>query len=69
MPPGESWFTIAAKRLRHTFRPVRHCGEYVKFIVAFLIDNDGILMTINFAAIFGAVMFGLDQLGSLSLAE
>ena len=61
MLPGESLLTIAAKRLVHTFKTVRHYREYVRFIVAFLIYNDGILMTINFAAIFGAVMFGLDQ--------
>jgi UMF1 family MFS transporter len=61
MPPGESYITIAAKRLRGTFHTVRHHREFVKFIVAFLIYNDGVLMTINFAAIFGAVMFGLEQ--------
>ncbi|MGD2176258.1 MAG: MFS transporter [Anaerolineae bacterium] len=61
LPPGESYLSVALKRLRHTFRTVRHHREFVKFIVAFLIYNDGILMTINFAAIFGAVMFGLEQ--------
>jgi len=61
MPPGESYLTIAFKRLGRTFRSVRRHGEFFKFIVAFLIYNDGILMTINFAAIFGAVMFGLNQ--------
>jgi UMF1 family MFS transporter len=61
MPEGESYVTIALKRLARTFRTVRHHREFVKFIIAFLIYNDGVLMTINFAAIFGAVMFGLDQ--------
>jgi MFS transporter, UMF1 family len=61
MPPGETYLTIALKRLRRTFRTVKKHREFVKFIVAFLIYNDGVLMTINFAAIFGAVMFGLDQ--------
>ena len=61
MPPGESYLTIAFKRLGRTFRSVRRHGEFFKFIVAFLIYNDGVLMTVNFAAIFGAVMFGLDQ--------
>ncbi len=31
-------------------------------MIALLIYNDSILMAINFVAIFGAVMFGLDQL-------
>jgi UMF1 family MFS transporter len=61
LPPGESYLSVALKRLRHTFGTVKDHREFVKFIVAFLIYNDGILMTINFAAIFGAVMFGLEQ--------
>jgi UMF1 family MFS transporter len=61
MPPGENYLTIAIKRLRHTVMTVREHREFIKYIIAFLIYNDGILMTISFAAIFGAVMFGLDQ--------
>jgi MFS transporter, UMF1 family len=61
MPDGETYFSIAIKRLKHTFQSVRDYREFIKYIVAFLIYNDGILMTINFAAIFGVVMFGLDQ--------
>ena len=59
--PGENIFSIAIKRLQHTFQSVRDHREFLKYIIAFLIYNDGILMAINFAAIFGAVMFGLDQ--------
>jgi len=59
--PGENVFSIALEQLRHTLRSVRDHREFIKYIVAFLIYNDGILMAINFAAIFGAVMFGLDQ--------
>ena len=61
MPPQESYVSVALKRLKNTFSTVRHHHEFLKFMVAFLIYNDGILMTINFAAIFGAVMFGLEQ--------
>ncbi len=61
LPIGETIFSIAFKRLRHTISTVREYREFIKYIIAFLIYNDGILMTLNFAAIFGAVMFGLDQ--------
>ena len=61
LQPGENVIGIAVKRLQHSFRTVRHHREFLKYILAFLIYNDGILMAINFAAIFGAVMFGLDQ--------
>jgi len=61
LPAGESYLSIAFKRLRRTFRDVMYFREFAKFIFAFLIYNDGILMALNFAAIFGAVLFGLDQ--------
>jgi UMF1 family MFS transporter len=61
MPPGETYLTVARERLQRTFRSVKEHREFVKFMIAFLIYNDGVLMTINFAAIFGAVMFGLEQ--------
>jgi UMF1 family MFS transporter len=59
--PDENVFTVAYRRLKRTFQEVRSHREFIKYIIAFLIYNDGILMAINFAAIFGAVMFGLDQ--------
>jgi UMF1 family MFS transporter len=61
LAPGENVFSMAITRLKETFRSVRDHREFIKYIIAFLIYNDGILMAINFAAIFGAVMFGLDQ--------
>ena len=61
MPAGEHYLSIAYKRLKHTITTVKEYREFIKYIIAFLIYNDGILMMLNFAAIFGAVMFGLDQ--------
>jgi len=61
MPVGENVFSLALKRLRHTVSTVREYREFIKYMIAFLIYNDGILMMLNFAAIFGAVMFGLEQ--------
>jgi len=61
IPPGENIFSIAFSKLKKTIESVRDYKVFIRFIIAFLIYNDGILMAINFAAIFGAVMFGLDQ--------
>lgn len=61
LPEGENYLTVAFKQLARTARQVRHFREFIKFIVAFLIYNDGILMALDFAAIFGAVMFGMNQ--------
>ncbi len=61
IPAGENVFTIAYKRLKTTFASVKNYREFIKFIVAFLVYNDGILMALDFAAILGAVLFGMKQ--------
>jgi UMF1 family MFS transporter len=61
LPPGESYLTIAFKRLWSTLRRIRSFREFAKFILAFLIYNDGILMAMDFSAIMGAVLFGMKQ--------
>ena len=61
LPEGENYLALAFKRLRRTFKSVREHREFIKYMIAFLIYNDGVLMAINFAAIFGVVMFGLEQ--------
>lgn len=61
LPPGESYLTVGFKRLARTFRSIRHFKEFVKFMVAFLIYNDGIMMALDFAAIIGAVLYGMTQ--------
>jgi MFS transporter, UMF1 family len=61
LPAGESYLRLAFKRLGATFRTTRVFKEYVKFIVAFLVYNDGIIMALDFAGIIGATLFGLDQ--------
>ena len=61
MPPGENYLSIAFKRLQNTFRAARGFKEFLKFMLAFLIYNDGIIMALDFSAIIGAVLFGLTQ--------
>lgn len=61
MKNHEGYLTVAIHRLSETFRAVRHYREFIKFIIAFLIYNDGIMMALNFAAIIGAVLFGMTQ--------
>lgn len=61
LPPGESYLTIPFRRLVETFKAGRNYKEFLKFMVAFLIYNDGIMMTLDFAAIIGAVLFGMNQ--------
>ena len=61
LPEGKNYLTLAFSRLGRTFRSVRHFNEFLKFIIAFLIFNDGIVMALDFAAIIGAVLYGMTQ--------
>ncbi|MBS3783085.1 MAG: MFS transporter, partial [Anaerolineae bacterium] len=61
LPPGESYLSLAFKRLARTLRTIRKFKEFIKFMIAFLVYNDGILMVMNFAAILGAVLYGMEH--------
>lgn len=61
LPPGENYLTVAFKKLRDTFQETRRFREFIKYVFAFLVCNGGVMMALNFAAIIGAVLFGLDE--------
>jgi UMF1 family MFS transporter len=61
LPTGQNYLTIGFKRLGQTIRNIRHFKEFLKFMLAFLIYNDGIMMAMDFAAIIGAVLYGMNQ--------
>ncbi len=58
---GDNYINVAFRRLRTTFKSVNQYREFLKFMVAFLIYNDGIIAALDFAAIIGAVLYGMDQ--------
>jgi UMF1 family MFS transporter len=57
---GKSYFAEGYRRLRHTFRRIRTFRELTKFLVAYLIYNDGIETVIIMASIFGAQVLGME---------
>ena len=61
LPAGETTLSHAFKNIASTFRDVRNYKEFIKFMIAFLIYNDGIMMTLDYAAIIGATLFGVQQ--------
>lgn len=61
LPAGQNYLSLAFARLAETFRAVRRYREFIKFMIAFLIYNDGIIMALDFAAILGAVLYGMEQ--------
>jgi len=56
----KSHFSEGYQRLRHTFRRIRTFRELTKFLVAYLIYNDGIETVIVMASIFGAEVLGME---------
>jgi UMF1 family MFS transporter len=56
---GKNLFTVAINRLKNTIQSVSNFKEFLKFMIAVLIYNDGIIAALDFAAIIGAVIFGV----------
>ncbi|NLT38896.1 MAG: MFS transporter [Clostridiales bacterium] len=60
--PGRKHIVATAfRKLAQTFRSVNSYKEFIRYTVAFLIYNDGIMMLMDFAAIIGATLFGMNQ--------
>ncbi len=63
LTPGENVVAISFRRLRDTFADIRQYGELFKYLLAFLIYNDGIGTIISVSAIYGAELgFGSVEL-------
>ncbi len=60
---GETIVSLSFKRLSNTIKDIRHYAQLFKFLIAFLIYNDGIGTIIGVAAIYGAELgFGSVEL-------
>lgn len=55
----KGYIGIALERLKRTILSVKDFKEFIKFMIALLIYNDGIIAALDFAAILGAVLFGV----------
>ena len=63
LKPGENVVTASFRQLKQTFRHIRRYRELFKFLVAFLIYNDGIGTIITVSVIYGAELgFGSIEL-------
>jgi UMF1 family MFS transporter len=61
--PKDTVFSASFRRLADTFKDIRQYRELFKFLIAFLIYNDGIGTIIGVAAIYGAELgFGATEL-------
>ena len=61
IPPGETLATIGFKQLYSTFRQVRQFPETVRYLVGYLIYNDGIQTVIVVATLFGSQELKMDD--------
>ena len=61
IPENESLVSVSFKHLGETFKEIRNYKDFVRYMISFLIYNDGIMMLMDFAAIFGGTLFGLGQ--------
>jgi UMF1 family MFS transporter len=57
---GKSYFSEGYQRLRHTFGRIKTFRELTKFLIAFLVYNDGIETVIVMASIFGVEVLGME---------
>jgi len=60
LAPGRSYFREGYLRLRHTLGRIRTFRELTKFLVAYLIYNEGIETVIVMASIFGAQVLKME---------
>ena len=56
-----NYIKTATRRLSHTFANIRSYKNLLKFLISYLIYNDGIIVVIAFASIYGATQFGLSS--------
>ncbi len=56
-----NYFKTAFFRIRESFHNIRNFRELLKFMISYLIYNDGIVVVISFAAIYGATRFAMTQ--------
>jgi MFS transporter, UMF1 family len=54
-----NYFRTAFNRIRTSGKNIRKFRELVKFFISYLIYNDGIVIVISFAAIYGATRFDM----------
>jgi len=61
IPAGKNYLTVGFSQLVETIKSLGGFKDFIRFMIAFLVYNDGILMALDFAAIIGAVLFGMKQ--------
>ncbi len=61
LPSGESYLKVGFKQLGHTLREIRRYPMTVRYLIAYLLYNDGIQTVIVVSALFGDQELGMDS--------
>ncbi|MFN3394989.1 MAG: MFS transporter, partial [Candidatus Thermochlorobacter sp.] len=61
LPDGETYLSVSLKQLRKTLRDIRSLPETLKFLLAYLLYNDGVQTVIALASVFGAEELKLES--------
>ena len=56
-----NYIKTAFTRVRTSFKSIKEFKELIRFILSYLVYNDGIIIVISFAAIYGATRFGMNE--------
>lgn len=61
LPERENYASVSFKKLYQSWKSAGNHRQFLIFIAAFLIMNNAIMMTMDFAGIIGAVLFNMNQ--------
>lgn len=61
LPAGETYLSVGFRNLVRTWRSLGSYRQFAIFMLAFLIFNNAIMMTMDFAGIIGSTLFQMDQ--------
>lgn len=61
LPKGETFISVALKKLAATWKSAGTYKQFILFMAAFLLFNNAIMMTMDFAGIIGSTLFGMTQ--------
>jgi len=67
LPPGENLLTVGFHRLLKTFREARKYKQSIRFVLASIAFNGGVIAALDYAAILGGTLFGIQQQGLIIL--
>ncbi len=67
LPPGETVLTVGFHRLWQTIREAKKYKQSIRFVLASIAFNGGVIAALDYASILGGTLFGIQQQGLIIL--